>query len=188
MTKALCMCLLLEPLGCRKHHYSTYFSSFLKPHSNRQSMMQQLKPFIPIPKYFQSEWSYAHYRIPTQTSHISLSASSQHRSATDDVPDEERCTVGWIPAPPSNTQASGDDYHLVALTYTGGWYRLSTPRASQLQDGGKPSSSTRQRSDSTSTVGSRTDKGKEKEDKGGKQSRRCTLEEFRRFGRWDGWG
>jgi hypothetical protein len=37
---------------------------------------------------------------------------------------------------------------------------------------------------------SRLDKGKEKEkkDAGEKQSRKCVLEEFRRFGRWDGWG
>ena len=42
----------------------------------------------------------------------------------------------------------------------------------------------------TSSVSSmRTDKGKEKEkgDGEGKLSRKCTLEEYRKFGRWDGW-
>ncbi|KAH8830779.1 SVP1-like protein 2 [Flagelloscypha sp. PMI_526] len=161
--------------------------------SNRQSMMQQLNAFIPLPKYFQSEWSYAHYRIPSQTAHLSISASTQHRSPTDDVPDEERCVVGWIPAPSDSQPLPGrpvDEYQLVALTYTGGWYRLSTPRP--VQSGETPPSSpkstsfsSKQRRDSASTIG-RSDKGKGKEE--GTPSRRCTLEEFRRFGRWDGWG
>jgi hypothetical protein len=36
----------------------------------------------------------------------------------------------------------------------------------------------------------RTVKGKEREgtDKEGKESRECILLEYRKFGRWDGWG
>lgn len=35
----------------------------------------------------------------------------------------------------------------------------------------------------------RPDKGKDKERQSEKkESRQCTLQEYRRFGRWDGWG
>ncbi|KAG5642532.1 hypothetical protein DXG03_002605 [Asterophora parasitica] len=73
--------------------------------SNRQSTFSPLTPFIPLPKYFDSEWSYAQYRIPTQSSHITLSAPAS-RSPTADVPDEERCVVGWIEAPTTPTPTS----------------------------------------------------------------------------------
>ncbi|KAJ7667907.1 SVP1-like protein 2 [Mycena polygramma] len=165
--------------------------------SNRQSTFSPLTPYLPLPKYFESEWSYAQYRIPVQSSHISLSATSI-RSPTAEV-DEERCMVGWIEAPDTgNSNHSPVEYQLVALTYAGGWYRLSLPAArSSKADASSSSGSstsppkTRQRTSSGSSVLSRSDKGKGKEkDKkdGEKQSRKCVLEEFRRFGRWDGWG
>ncbi|KAF8192472.1 hypothetical protein BJ912DRAFT_962082 [Pholiota molesta] len=78
--------------------------------------------------YFESEWSYAQYRIPVQSSHISLSSTS--RSAGVDLPEEERCVVGWIEAPAEDPAAPSNakEYQLIALTYTGGWYRLSLPK------------------------------------------------------------
>ncbi|KAJ6515973.1 SVP1-like protein 2 [Mycena sanguinolenta] len=165
--------------------------------SNRQSTFSPLTPYLPLPKYFESEWSYAQYRIPVQSSHISLSQTSI-RTPTAEV-DEERCVVGWIPAPDDgNASGSPVQYQLVALTYAGGWYRLSlpAPRSKATSEGGpstsppKSSSGPRQRTESGSSVLSRFDKGKEKEKKDGgeKQSRKCVLEEYRRFGRWDGWG
>ncbi|KAJ7228776.1 WD40-repeat-containing domain protein [Mycena pura] len=163
--------------------------------SNRQSTFSPLTPYLPLPKYFESEWSYAQYRIPTQSSHISLSATSI-RSPTSEV-DEERCVVGWIEGPDENVNGGPIDHQLVALTYAGGWYRLSLPKASSSKaaaaaDPGsahKLTSMPRQRTASGSSTLSRFDKGKEKEKKNGeKQSRKCVLEEFRRFGRWDGWG
>lgn len=165
-----------------------------------------MTPFLPLPKYFDSEWSYAQYRIPAQSSHISISTPSP-RSPTADVPDEERCVVGWIETPVADSAESGrpaTEHQLVALTYTGGWYRLSlpstgtsnTPPASPSRSAataGSPPKSTlpipRQRTSSSSSVTSRLDKGKEKEkEKDGKESRECALQEYRRFGRWDGWG
>ncbi|KAK0468336.1 WD40-repeat-containing domain protein [Desarmillaria tabescens] len=165
------------------------FTLVLSSVSNRQSSFSPLTNFLPLPKYFESEWSYAQYRIPTQSSHISLSSTSA-RSPTADVPDEERCVVGWI------------EGRSVALTYTGGWYRLSLPSLGHSElstptgssayhatgSPPKPSSMTRQRTPSVSSVG-RSEKGKEKEkDKEGKEKRDCILREFRRYGRWDGWG
>ncbi|KAJ7283768.1 SVP1-like protein 2 [Mycena rebaudengoi] len=161
-----------------------------------------LTPYLPLPKYFESEWSYAQYRIPVQSSHISLSGAG----ATWQT--EERCVVGWIEAPGTESPSNGPvEYQLIALTYAGGWYRLSLPNASSSKSAGstalpgRPGTSTsppksismpRQRTSSGSTtVLSRADKGKEKEREKKdreKPSRKCVLEEFRRFGRWDGWG
>ncbi|KAK7061620.1 WD-repeats-region domain-containing protein [Favolaschia claudopus] len=159
--------------------------------SNRQSSLSPLMPYLPLPKYFESEWSYAQYRIPTQSSHISLSQTSI-RTPTAEV-DEERCVVGWIEAPSDADNAGGPvEYQLVALTYAGGWYRISLPAAvnSSKAASSSPLSAPRQRTESGSSQLNRLDKGKEKEKKDGseKQSRKCVLEEFRRFGRWDGWG
>lgn len=95
------------------------------------------------------------------------------------------------------------DYQLIALTFTGGWYRLSLPKpgSSSKQSGGsfpslasgsppKSSLGPHTRSVSGSSATGRLDKGKEKEkDRDEKKdSRNCTLQEYRRFGRWDGWG
>jgi hypothetical protein len=108
--------------------------------------------------------------------------------------------VGWIEAPDDKNTSSGPvEYQLVALTYAGGWYRLSLPTvrsskatASAVSIHAGLSTSppkSRQRTSSGSSALSRFDKGKEKEKKDGeKQSRKCVLEEYRRFGRWDGWG
>jgi len=171
--------------------------------SNRQSTFSPLTPFLPLPKYFDSEWSYAQYRIPVQSSHITLSAPSS-RSPTADVPDQERCVVGWIETTPANDSGQGSvtEYQLIALTYTGGWYRLSLPNQGNASSPASSSSTpipisgspprmgsmARPRTSSGSSVLGR-DKGKERErEKEGKESRECVLQEFRRFGRWDGWG
>ncbi|KAG6918916.1 hypothetical protein DXG01_010571 [Tephrocybe rancida] len=168
--------------------------------TNRQSTFSPLTPFLPLPKYFDSEWSYAQYRIPTQSSHITLSAPAS-RSPTADVPDEERCVVGWIEVTSSTESVAGKptEYQLIALTYAGGWYRLSLPqRGSSSSRSSSPAiaissspprvSAAQHRTSSASSVAGR-DKGKEKEqEKEGKESRECALQEFRRFGRWDGWG
>ena len=109
------------------------------------------------------------------------------------------------------------EHQLVALTYTGGWYRLRLPgdSGSHTSSPGEPGSLQgspkmgpsslpisppvikggvvnkgnlpRHRTSSVSSM--RTDKGKEREkgDVETKPSRKCTLEEYRKFGRWDGW-
>ncbi|EIN10565.1 hypothetical protein PUNSTDRAFT_132652 [Punctularia strigosozonata HHB-11173 SS5] len=168
--------------------------------SNRQSTFSPLTPFLPLPKYFDSEWSYAQYRIPAQSAHISLSAPGP-RPSTEDVVDEERCVVGWIEAPREDERKG--EFQLIVLTYSGGWYRLSLPKSGTSGSGAhnqqrhptSPMSSSppsvknfpgvrsRARSSSGSSARGR-DKGKEREHEG----RDCTLQEFRRFGRWDGWG
>ncbi|KAJ8457234.1 hypothetical protein ONZ51_g11658 [Trametes cubensis] len=185
--------------------------------SNRQSTFSPLTPFIPLPKYFDSEWSYAQYRIPSQSAHISLSAQPA-KPPTADVVDEEKCVVGWIQVTPEDLDEPGRiravEYQLIALTYTGGWYRLSLPSSTASPSApssspgsarpGTPSardplstsppsvralSMTRPRSSSGSSFVARSDKGKERErDKDEKPGRDCILQEYRRFGRWDGWG
>ncbi|TFK43640.1 WD40-repeat-containing domain protein [Crucibulum laeve] len=171
--------------------------------SNRQSSLSGLAPFIPLPKYFDSEWSYAQYRIPVQSSHISLSSTT--RSSIVDAPDEERCVVGWVDVSADNSTPSHTTppkYQLVALTYMGGWYRLSLPDPEQsakmasspsLVSGTSASPpksmpAVPRTSSGSSTVG-RVEKGKERDrEKKAKVTTQCTLQEFRRFGRWDGWG
>ncbi|KAJ3837871.1 SVP1-like protein 2 [Lentinula raphanica] len=176
---------------------TVHLFTLLSAASNRQSTFSPLAPYIPLPRYFESEWSYAQYRIPTQSSHISLSATTSSRSATEDVPDEERCVVGWIAVP---AQASTPtEYQLVALTYAGGWYRLSIPNTKSHPSSSSSSSSSSPprglhgRSPSISSTRSEqgySRKGKEKEKDKSKdlKASQCQLQEFRRYGRWDGWG
>ncbi|TRM67987.1 WD40-repeat-containing domain protein [Schizophyllum amplum] len=187
--------------------------------ANRQSSLSQLSQYLSLPKYLSSEWSYAQYRIPTQSAHISISSAGKQEG---ERVDEERCVVGWIEAEstaplPSRPQspgeraqnrrssvsstAAGREFQLVALTYTGGWYRLVLPKIVSLSGAGPglaspPGRSTsmagsppRQhaRSTSGSSNMSRPDKGKGKERDKEKETTDCTLVEFRRYGRWDGW-
>ena len=123
--------------------------------------------------------------------------------------------MGWIQAAADENDPTHLEYQLVALTYTGGWYRLKLPVDSGSQgsspgdslpgsprSGGGPLPASppgfkggiairgiqpRHRTSSVSSM--RTDKGKERErgDGEAKPSRKCTLEEYRKFGRWDGW-
>ena len=123
-----------------------------------------------------------------------------------DAGEEERCIVGWIATPESDDDNSSslEPYQLVALTYTGGWYRLALPTsgtATHVADSAALSVSPlsasppsvaalsmhRPRSSSGSSFTSRPSKGKERE-KDAKESRECVLKEYRRYGRWDGWG
>lgn len=199
---------------------------------NRVSTLSPLTPFISLPKYFVSEWSYAQYRIPARVSHISLSSASH---STDMIQDE-RCTVAWIHAPADSkddaVQEGGkQEFQIIVINYSGGWYRLGLPssgssaqsqshshtQTSSKKDSGSrpasvlggsplpsglrsPSPFLRPRSSSgTSVSGRRLDKGKGKEvdrererdkerERDAKEGHLCTLLEFRRYGRWDGWG
>ena len=169
-------------------------------------------------KYFDSEWSYAQYRIPSQTNHVAFSAGTSGTKLSDAVEDE-KCTVAWIkvstaqpPVPSFSTSKDPPlaEYQLVALTYSGGWYRIALPSSTEsaFSDDGKQrpaSSSASVRSGRPSPLGransisgssatgatsrSRVDKGKRKDvGQEPKGSHSCVLKEFRRYGRWDGWG
>ncbi|KIM68641.1 hypothetical protein SCLCIDRAFT_104591 [Scleroderma citrinum Foug A] len=167
--------------------------------SNRQSSLSPLSPFLPLPKYFDSQWSYAQYRIPAQAAHISLTSTSFVRSPGTDLAADEKCVVGWIKVP-SPAQEPIHEYQLIALTYSGGWYRLSLPLKGPYtqpsnQGGGilsespKAASVARRRTPSISSITSVSDKGKGKErERDRKDSRDLVLEEYRKYGRWDGWG
>lgn len=201
-------------IGCRCRFFVSDIILYrgLEAHArvfrNRQSSLSPLTPFLSLPRYFDSEWSYAQYRIPTQTSHIALNAGPNF----SDVVDDERCVVAWIkvstqPATGSPATVPESEYQLIALTYSGGWYRLGLPNSAQAQAGkagasskgtssaashvGRSSPLAMHRSSSGSSVTGRTraDKGKDKEtDREGKDGHECSLLEFRRYGRWDGWG
>ena len=104
--------------------------------------------------------------------------------------------------------SSSPEYQLVALTFTGGWYRLSLPNNETKDRAGTPEpyqgpskssqptarrSDNQRRTDSPQLGGSRRSseqkrasprRNSDAQDDNGK----CQLEEFRRFGRWDGWG
>ncbi|KZT53311.1 hypothetical protein CALCODRAFT_440316 [Calocera cornea HHB12733] len=128
---------------------------------NQRSALAPLSAVLPLPKYFQSEWSYATFRLPQPATHTDL--------GTFVLPDEPeiRCVCAWVEEQAVDERGrprEGEVEHkLVALTWAGGWYRLSLPD--------RPKES---------------EKGKERE--GESVSRQLSLEEFRRYGRWDGWG
>ncbi|KAF8743419.1 WD40 repeats protein, partial [Rhizoctonia solani] len=197
---------------------------------NRTSKLSALKDYVRLPKIFASEWSYAQYRLPAQAPSSNLAAlSSQVIDPTAERVDEERCTVAWIEVPieghppispsktnrpPKSTSISTNptptmpvgserpmDYQLVALTYSGGWYRLSLPpvagTTSQSETRpvtpsvGRPGGSVLSSSPNNNSASGAVGRGREGADGTEvkeKQSRQCILEEFRRFGRWDGWG
>ncbi|KAF9006485.1 WD40-repeat-containing domain protein [Cyathus striatus] len=171
--------------------------------SNRQSSFSPLAPYISLPKYFGSEWSYAQFRIPVKLSHISLSSTS--RPTNDGAPEEEHCVVGWIDASTKDGSDSPNvpDYQLIALTYTGRWYRISLPGGPSsfnapaspvpasprpFPSSPTPSNHSRSISGSSATTIGRLDKGKGKEKEKEKRGLECIVQENRRYGRWDGWG
>ncbi|KAJ8523527.1 hypothetical protein ONZ45_g41 [Pleurotus djamor] len=165
--------------------------------ANRQSPFSLLSTYgVPHPKYFDSEWSYAQYRIPTQSSHISLSSASGRTRPPSEFPDEDRCVAGWVSLPRTDQQRD-PEYQLIALTYGGCWYRLSLPGARSGSSSPSPLSKplvsgsppkhpaiTRTRNPSISSSSSRTSKGKDKDRGKEKEGTDCVLEEFRRFEFW----
>ena len=214
---------------------------------NRQSTFSQLTPYLSLPRYFDSEWSYAQYRVPSQKQHMALSAATTSGGKLSDVVQDERCTVAWIAVPPPPTEpapptsptigsrrafdkgkkpevALQPEYQMIALTYSGGWYRIALPaspsataataasaagssagtsiaRSPSLSAGGvshRPSHHRVRSSSGSSIVTRRTavprsnkGKGKESDEKDKEKEKagsECALLEFRRFGRWDGWG
>lgn len=177
--------------GPRKSIVSPITSRLTGHCRNRQSSLSPLTPFLPLPKYFDSEWSYAQYRIPTQAAHISLSSTSSVRSSHTDIAADEKCVVGWITVAPE-LPGVAPEFQLIVLTYSGGWYRLALPpKGPQASPAvaGSPSSVSRPRTSSISSVASLPEKGKGKErEKERKGSRDLVLQEYRKYGRWDGWG
>lgn len=193
------------------------YQTLTSVYSNQQSTFSPLTPYISLPKYFASEWSYAQYRIPVQKAHLALSAGTSGAKLSDAVEDE-KCVVAWVKVPmqkgeipsvhPSRPPISAIeyDYQLIVLTYSGGWYLLALPSSPSAHPSSRPSSPAyapslnshsgklppprpRSTSGSSMTMRTKADKGKEKEsEKEEKVGRDCTLLQFRRFGRWDGWG
>lgn len=169
------------------------FSLGLAGASNRHSSFSPLTPFLPLPRYFDSEWSYAQYRIPVQSAHISLSSTS--KSAGVDEPEEEKCVVTWVNVATQDENSSRGpvpEYQLIALTFTGGWYRLALPPLRSTTRDNSPASlfkATMKLSPSKHGKGSSrsSEKGKSTEETE-KHSRDCKLVEYKKYGRWDGWG
>lgn len=95
------------------------------------------------------------------------------------------------------------EYQLIALTFSGGWYRLSLPGSSGTGtgQGGDPKSPSTKSSRSAGTPsrtstptgrqGSIREESKQRRSSGEgspNSSNSLSLQEFRRFGRFDGWG
>jgi len=176
-----------------------------------------------LSKYLSSQWSYARYRLPSSSKHITLSAASG-APPDPDAAEEERCSVGWIEVPivpatpptsPPRPKSSSSktpappttEHQLVALTYSGGWFRLAPPSSpsvlasspgSPIRDNVSTAASSRRLSATVSAPKSPTatspgSKGKERnrtrtsDSEDVRPVRKCTLVEFKRFGRWDGW-
>jgi WD repeat-containing protein 45 len=113
---------------------------------------------------------------------------------------------------PRVKQPTQPEYQLIALTFTGGWYRLSLPHPNEPADrAGTPepyqgkkrpnprpgeSKTPTERSGSPQLAAKRLGDQRKHGDASKRRSSdaqvadtsRCHLEEFRRFGRWDGWG
>jgi len=103
------------------------------------------------------------------------------------------------PAPTGPTVAA-PQYQLIALTYSGGWYRLSLPGSTSpgstgdlknLPKSSKSMGTPSRASTPTDRKGSLQEEGKQRRASGEVKpnvSSSLRLEEFRRFGRFDGWG
>jgi len=131
-----------------------------------------------------------------------MSSSPSRSTAESDAGEEEKCVVGWIEVPPEPSGPISPkgkeperkpEYQLVALTYSGNWYRLSLPSSNSNAASPPKPSTPRNRTSPISVPRPINAKGKEKEqehelDKERHLNRQCTLEEYRKFGRWDGWG
>jgi WD repeat-containing protein 45 len=118
-----------------------------------------------------------------------VSLSSHKVTPDPDAGEEERCVVGWISTKQAVNESVSESspqsgYQILALTYSGGWFRLSLPSADgQILASGVSSSARESLGPSGSTKGKVAER-----DEPEKKIRSCKLEEFRRFGRWDGWG
>ena len=86
-------------------------------------MFSQLTPILKLPKYFDSKWSYARFRLPAPSSHIALSnalSSNAPLSVNAELAEDDRSVVGWIEAPVEHLDGStGKEFQLVALTHSG---------------------------------------------------------------------
>lgn len=100
----------------------------------------------------------------------------------------------------ASNPTTAPEYQLVALTYSGGWYRLSLPSSTSSGSKGdlknlpKSSKSVGTPSRASTPTGRRggfREEGKQRRASGEEKPNISTslrLEEFRRFGRFDGWG
>ncbi|KAG9317583.1 arginine-tRNA-protein transferase [Chiua virens] len=140
------------------------FSLVPSASSNRQSSLSPLTPFLPLPKYFDSEWSYAQYRIPAQAAHISLSSTSARSSHTD-IAADEKCVV----------VVDGTGSHYLPKD-------LKLRQAPTTMSPTKSQTESRQPTPSVSSVTSLPEKGKGKErEKDRKGSRELVLQEYRNY-------
>ncbi|KIO25025.1 hypothetical protein M407DRAFT_25665 [Tulasnella calospora MUT 4182] len=104
------------------------------------------------------------------------------------------------PGTPQQPPQPKTEYQLIALAFSGGWYRLSPSPSSTTASSSRSSSFGESGSvgrpgffrGSPSVASSRpTEKGKERahnqERDEGKARRKCQILEYKRFGEWDGW-
>lgn len=205
-------------------------TSLFKPVSNLLSMQGYTNSEWSYAQY--------HLPTPPAHIVPSTSQTSRLGTAHPDAGDKEKFIVAWIqvqpthspltprqsPTPlPTSPKGKGKateyrkpehnkfvkpEYQLVAVTFTGGWYRLSLPHNGPPRSGtpepyqGKSQSArggTRTSKGPSSVAGSVTSSVTSARKQSEPARRRssdakeggnteCILEEFRRFGRWDGWG
>ncbi|GAA5980380.1 hypothetical protein JCM10908_001633 [Rhodotorula pacifica] len=172
----------------------------------RQKQLSMLKPYLP--KYFSSEWSHSQFRLPAPAPPasrlpFSLSNPSNYPStafsssgaagAANAAPtvEDDVCICAWIDgnrdsarSATNNTASDFQSAQLVAITRSGGWFRIAfdsePPPKSDPKGKGR---ATDERPGSR--AGTKVSEGVIGLDKDSTSD--CRVVEYRRFGQKDGW-
>ena len=91
---------LVSDIRFTRKHIRGQLTASLSQKSTIETVLVDMTSLIPIPKYFESEWSYAQFHILMQSAHISL---TQQAAARDANPSGRGCeyrdeSVGWARA------------------------------------------------------------------------------------------
>jgi hypothetical protein len=129
--------------------------------SSSSEGMTLLKPYLP--KYFSSSWSDAQFRLPppepsTPRNLPFLDILAEEKREKALTTEDDPVLVCWTREP------SSDKYHLVAITHSGGWFKLGLLKEEEKR------------------TGSTASKGEEWGAEG-----RCELVDFKNFASRDGW-
>ena len=137
-------------------------------HESKEKSLKMFKPFLPA--YFSSQWSDLTWRIPSSTGAGLLS-----RETTSTEEDDVAICVFVPQDSDSVSSLANEQHHLLVITRSGAWYRLSTSASQALR--GEHSESYNIGHDSIA----KASKARPTED-----HKHCTMLEYRRFGPGNG--